>query len=126
EFAKGLYDKLSNTQIVEDKESGDILIAVPYSQDELLKLKKQMVRMIKEGVPREELPPIADENRRKLGIANCFVPIVLSPIWCGVSVYVSEEREQDPLLTKRILNQIRMILQRERIYYEEIEGEINK
>jgi hypothetical protein len=126
EYAKELYEKLSQTKIIEDKESGDILIAVPYSEEELLKLKKKMVKMIKDGVPREELPPIADENRRKLGISNYFVPIILSPIWGGVSLFISDEREQDQILTTRILNQIRRILKTARIYFEETESEINE
>jgi hypothetical protein len=120
-YAKEVYDKLTATRFIEDPESGDILVAVPLSEEELLKLKKEIVKMLKEGVPKENLPAIMDENRKKLGISNCFVPIQITPIWCGLTIYITPEREYNPILTTRLLNQLKNILKRLRVYFEETE-----
>ncbi len=120
-YAKDLYDKLTTIKFIEDPESGDILVAVPLSEEELLKVKKEIVKMLKEGVPKENLPAIMDENRRKLGISNCFVPIQVTPIWCGMTIYVTPEKEYNPILTTRLLNQLKTVLKRLRVYFEETE-----
>lgn len=120
-YARDVYDKIAQIKILEDPESGDILVAVPYSEEELLQLKKKIVQMLREGAPKENLPPIADENRKKLGISNYFVPIQVTPIWCGMSIYVTPEKENSPIITTRILNQLRSILKKARIYFEEAE-----
>ncbi|MHA1754558.1 MAG: hypothetical protein ACTSYR_03470 [Candidatus Odinarchaeia archaeon] len=120
-YAKDLYEKLSKIKVIADEATGEVFIGVPYPQEELIKIKRELVKMLKDGVPKEELPPIADENRRKLGLGDCFVPIQLSPIWCGVSIYLTEEKDKDPVLTKRLLNQIKRLIAENRLYFEENE-----
>ncbi|MEM2110159.1 MAG: hypothetical protein QW327_06750, partial [Candidatus Odinarchaeota archaeon] len=62
-----------------------------------------------------------DENRRKLGIANCFIPVQITPIWCGMTIYITGEKENNPILTTRLVNQLKNILKKSRIYFEETE-----
>ncbi len=120
-YAKDLYDRLTATKFLEDPESGDILVAAPLSEEELMKIKKEIVKMLKEGVPKENLPAIMSENRRKLGLSNYIIPIQITPIWCGLTIYVTPEKEHNPILTTRLLNQLKTILKRLRIYFEEAE-----
>ncbi|MHA1238082.1 MAG: hypothetical protein ACTSSJ_02330 [Candidatus Odinarchaeia archaeon] len=118
-YAPELYNRLKSIKVVLDSENEEVVFAVPYTKEELLARKKELVQLIKQGVQREDLPSVVDERLKELGYENCFVPIRLTPTWCGVSVQITSDQKNNPILVERLLNQLKRIAEQHRYYIEE-------